>query len=134
MIKLIKYFLFSIISTVVDTALVWICLNYFSIAIVVANTIGVVIGFIIHYLLSSKNVFETDYGPAGFLIYLGTFFIGLALADGIIYICYNYLILFLPKATAFLIGKGFSIAIPFFIMYFLRLLAYRKLLERRDAK
>lgn len=123
--KLIRYFSFSVFVTFIDFFIVWILMKFFGLSIVFANTIGVIIGFIIHYILSSKSVFDTKYGIKGFIAYLGTFLIGLILADLLIYISYKYFMYFFGNYTSLMLSKGVSILAPFFIMYFLRKLIYR---------
>lgn len=115
-----RYIFYSVIVTLIDTAVVWSLYHIFSADLIIANTTGVVTGFIIHYLLASKAVFRTDLGIPGFIIYLGTFFIGLLLADWLIYAGENYLFAGLQENIRFLSSKGISILIPFFFLYFLR--------------
>jgi hypothetical protein len=88
--------------------------------LVTANTVGVISGFIIHYLLSSKSVFQTELGLKGFVIYLGTFLLGLILADSLIYAGEHYIFIRFEKSLSFLYSKGLSIIIPFFMLYYLR--------------
>lgn len=115
--RIIIYGLISVFVTLVD-----VLISYaFEIIIspVYANTIGVVSGFILQYFLASKSVFNSR-NIRTFIIFLGTFFIGLLCADVIIYICRNYIFADFSQNIAFIISKGFSILIPFFLMYFLR--------------
>lgn len=115
-----RYFVYSVIVAIVDTLIVWSMtrLNLFS--LVTANTIGVSTGFVLHYLLSSKSVFRTQYSLSGFVIYLGTFYIGLIAANWLIYVSYEYIFVDNVIDLRILLSKGVSIAIPFFLMYFLR--------------
>lgn len=115
-----RYIFYSVIVTFIDTAVVWSLYHIFSADLIIANTTGVVTGFIIHYLLASKAVFRTDLGITGFIIYLGTFFIGLLLADWLIYTGENYLFAGFQENIRFLSSKGISILVPFFFLYFLR--------------
>lgn len=128
--NLIHYLLNSVIVTVLDLVVVWIMFNVLDIDIIISNTTGIIIGFLLHYMLSTKVVFKTDYGLSGFVIYLITFFIGVVMADSIIYYVYH-LSHSLDKTLSFLISKGLSIVLPFFVMYFLRLYLYRFLNTRR---
>lgn len=124
---LMKYLYYSILVTVLDVAIVWILYRYFNINIVISNTVGVIAGFLIHYILASKSVFNSEYGVSGFIIYLGTFLLGLALANGLIFLGKYYLFCSLPADIDFLFSKGLSIVIPFFILYYLRKFLYRLL-------
>ena len=116
----IRYMLYSVYVTLIDTAVVWVLYRILNINLVTANTTGVITGFVIHYLLSSKSVFQTKYGMGGFGIYFGTFLMGLVLADWLIYLGETYLFLDINKDLSFLLSKGISIVIPFFVLYFIR--------------
>lgn len=51
--KIIRYLFCSIISTVFDVAIVWCLYHLAGVSLVVANTVGVVAGFLISYVLSA---------------------------------------------------------------------------------
>jgi len=103
--------------------------------ITLANTIGVVAGFLLGYVLASKRVFEANYSMPSFLIYFGTFLGGLVLADVLITVTHRSLIVSCPEWFAFLVSKGVSVVVPFFAMYFARKVLYAQLRrkERKDA-
>lgn len=121
----VKYLVYSGIVTVIDSILVWILMTYLNINLVYANTIGVILGFFIHYALASKSIFNANYGWIGFLIYGGTFIIGLFLAGIIIHFCYQELSHFLVEEASFIVSKGASVVIPFFVLYFMRRYLYQ---------
>ena len=75
--KIIRYLFCSIISTVFDVAIVWCLYHLAGVSLVVANTVGVVAGFLISYVLSARQVFETRYDAASFAIFFATFLMGL---------------------------------------------------------
>ena len=143
--KIIRYLFCSIISTVFDVAIVWCLYHLAGVSLVVANTVGVVAGFLISYVLSARQVFETRYDAASFAIFFATFLMGLVCADGLKgledVISADGLILwtehlvspFLPKGWAFLVSKGVSIVGPFFLMYFVRKYAFQKLESKRKG-
>lgn len=128
-----KYLLFSILVTVVDAALSWGLSMRMGVGLTVANTIGVVVGQVLHYALSSGAVFDMEYGATGAVIYFSTFLLGLALANFIIATVFT-LVAFLPKDLAFLAAKGCSIVVPFFALYFLRKFLYSLVKRRRGNK
>lgn len=131
--KIIKYFCFSALSTLLDVAVVWVLLHQFKVDLVIANTVGVISGFILSYLLSSKTVFDTELGAPGFIIFFGTFLLGLVAADALISGSYRLIRPHISEHFAFLISKGVSIVIPFFGLYFLRKWLYG-LLRKRKGK
>ena len=127
--KLFEYLFYSVLSTILDVAIVW------ALYITLANTIGVVAGFLLGYVLASKRVFEANYSMPSFLIYFGTFLGGLVLADVLITVTHRSLIVSCPEWFAFLVSKGVSVVVPFFAMYFARKVLYAQLRrkERKDA-
>ncbi|QNU66962.1 hypothetical protein EHE19_019405 [Ruminiclostridium herbifermentans] len=131
---LLLYLCFSTIVTMVDISIVWILHRIFNINIVGANTIGVISGAIIHYLLSIKYVFNFDYGISGFSIYFITFLFGLLLADVLIYIGNSYIFNSLTDNLNFLLSKSLSVVVPFFYIYYLRKLLYGLAKKHRESK
>ena len=132
--QLCKYFMNSCLVTVLDVVIVWILHMVFQVDIVVANTVGVVTGFLVDYVLSALFVFDHARSKNGFIIYLVTFVLGLALADGLIYIGEEQLFRGLGRNLCFLMSKGLSIGVPFFILYFIRKKSYEWLGEERGEK
>jgi putative flippase GtrA len=125
--SLVLYALVSVLSTVLDTAVSWFLFSALGKNILLANTAGIILGFLLHYLLASKSVFRTEYGLAGFAVYLGTFLFGLGLANGIIACAYALARPVFAENVSFFISKGLSIVLPFFVLYYLRLTLYRRL-------
>lgn len=123
--SILKYLFYSIIVTVVDFFVMWVLTNSFNMSLVYANTIAVIIGFILHYILASKSVFNTEYGIKGFTVYILTFILGLSCADFIIYVSYNYVFCLMENSIRLLFSKGASIILPFFVMYFIRKGTYK---------
>lgn len=132
--SVIIYFCISAIVTILDISIVWILRNIFTIGIISANTIGVVSGSILQYFLVSKYVFFVKYGIPGLLTFIGTFFLGLLLADWIIWFSSESLPHNLNKNLNLLISKGFSIAIPFFVLYGIRKLLFNLIKKRGGDK
>lgn len=122
---ILKYLFYSTIVTVIDFFVVWALTNFLNVNLIYANTIAVILGFIIHYILASKSVFNTDYGIKGFTVYILTFILGLICADVLIYVSYKYLFYFMENNIKLLLSKGVSIVGPFFIMYFIRKYVYK---------
>jgi putative flippase GtrA len=120
-----KYLMYSVAVTIVDSAAVWLLMNHFAVELVYANTVGMILGFFIHYILSSQSVFQTEYGASSFIVYVGTFILGIFLAGGLISISYHKLFYFLPETFKFLFSKGVSVVVPFFILYYIRKSIYK---------
>lgn len=113
----ISYGLISIFVTVIDVIVSRFSENFFS--PIVSNTIGVIVGFIIQYFLTARHVYNTK-SIKSFLVFFGTFLINLFLANSIVFVCRTYIFGNSKSNIAFLISKGASIVLPFFITYFIR--------------
>lgn len=112
-----NYFMISVFVTIIDIIVSWV--TEFWVPVIYANTIGVVTGFVIQYFMTSKYVYNKK-DMKVFIKFFATFLIGLALADLIIYLFRVIIFENSEKLIVFMISKGFSIVIPFFVMYFIR--------------
>lgn len=88
-------------------------------SLIFSNTTGLVVGFLFTFL-ASKIVFHKDYTLKGFLVYLGTFLLGMVLDNLIIKLASAFFIKFFAKNIAFLISKVLSGIVPFAVSYILR--------------
>lgn len=130
----ITYFLNSCFITGLDVACVWILYKLFDVNVVAANTAGVLLGFVVGYILTAKFVFRTAEGVIGFAVYFVTFLIGLVLADWLIYTGETALFVQMQEQFRFLFSKGLSIVVPYFVMYFMRKILYRLLEKYKKNK
>ena len=130
--KILQYLFYSILSTILDVIVVWIAFHMAGIGLATANTMGIVTGFIVSYVLSLKSVFDTKHGISAFSVYLFTSLIGMVLANWLITTTYDFSILYCPEWLAFLFSKGVSVVLPFFVMYFMRKYLYFWLNKRRS--
>ena len=113
----ILYGLISVFVTLIDVATCGICEIW--IPSVAANTVGVVTGFIIQYFLTARHVYNKS-NTKSFIVFLWTFAVGLIFANLIVYVFRTFIFDGSDSTIAFLVSKGFSIVLPFFLMYFLR--------------
>lgn len=114
---IIRYGAISVFVTVIDIFVSRLGENYTN--MIIANTIGVVTGFVIQFFLTAKYVFRSK-GIYAFNVFLGTFLFGLFLANGIVYVVRVLAFESQDSLLIFFIGKFFSIVIPFFITYIIR--------------
>jgi len=110
------YFLISVFVTLVDIVVTRISERF--VDIVIANTIGVVTGFVIQYFLCTRKIYKGSIRSA--VIFFVTWLFGLGLANLIVYVVRVLIFNNREGLIYYLIGKGASIAIPFFILYFIR--------------
>lgn len=87
--------------------------------LIFSNTTGLIVGFLFTFL-ASKIVFHKDHNLKGFLVYLGTFLLGMVLDNLIIKLAEGFFIRFFAKNIAFLISKVLSGIVPFAVSYILR--------------
>ena len=125
---LIIYFLVSCLAFVLDIAIVFLITGLAplgqdgliaSTVLVTANIAGNFAGFLLSYVLSSKQVFDTRLGVPGLVIYLVTFLFGLVLAATILWLFMKLIGLETLGNLGLLISKGFSVTLPFFILYYI---------------
>ncbi|MEG2569873.1 MAG: hypothetical protein RSA70_00380 [Clostridia bacterium] len=122
-----RYMSYSAFVTVLDVSTVWIMVQLLGVPLVISNTSGMIIGFVVHYLLASKSVFSTSFGIYGFIIYLATFILGICIANVLIVFCTSHIFASLDGNLRLLISKAVSMLIPFFILYGIRRVAFAQL-------
>ncbi|MDF2590922.1 MAG: rane protein [Clostridia bacterium] len=109
-----KYFLISCLASVLDLGISNYLYNTTRINYLIACNLGIALGFLFQYFTGMKYVFKGGNRPKTFLIYIGTFALGLLLANTTIWTSYNILQL------SFFYSKMMSMLVPFFITYFIR--------------
>lgn len=118
--QIILYMLCSAITATIETVIGFFLAEIIRMDIVQANTISILIGGVINYLLISKKVFYSKYNVWTAFVYLVTFVIGLSLQNFLIWICYEYVFVFMWKFFRYVFSKGMSLVIPFGVMFYLR--------------
>jgi len=123
--SILLYFACSATTALLETGLLY----FFNIAfpplksqIVLANTIAVFISASLHYVLTSRLVFQVKMNIKSATAYLITFFIGLGIQNAVIWLAYVKLLPPLIPNESLLThcSKALSLAASFFITYFLR--------------
>lgn len=112
--SIIKYFILSCIASLIDFLIAYICYRCLKFNYMLSCNFGIVSGLIFHYFTSMKYVFNSDENGKFFFIYMVTFFLGLALANGTMWICYDL------ESLSFIISKIASMGVPFFATYCIR--------------
>ncbi len=128
---MLTYLLISCLATLVDVSLVWLLYRQLGLGLVAANTLGVLCGFVISYLLSARLVFRRLRNRRGLAVFFLTFLGGLALADLLIFWGENRWFAAFEEGWRFFLSKGLSIVVPFFVMYEIRR-RYNLQQERRE--
>ena len=99
--KILQYLFYSVLSTVLDVIVVWTAFHMAGIDLAIANTMGIVTGFVLSYVLSLKTVFDARHGLSAFFVYLSTSAVGMLLANWLITTAYSLSILYCPKWFCF---------------------------------
>jgi len=131
--KMIFYLLCSVASALAETGIGWVILHAFDVKIVVANTIAVIIGAVIHYILTSFFVFKVKYNIASFIVYVLTFAVGLGFQNVLIWVFYERLFINISESLNYLLSKALSLVIPFFAIYYLRKTLNAKFCDKNEA-
>ncbi len=124
--KSLTYIAVSLCTATFETIIGLICINVFGLHEVVANTIGVCIGTTLHYFLITRKVFDKSVGVKTILIYILTFFIGLALQDTVVGVVSAILKNVIDANISYIVSKFCSLAVSFVIMYQVRKFLYSK--------
>lgn len=122
--QLVAYALVTIFISVVDIVIVRLLLS-FDIKIWIANTVGVISGSLLQYILVLKFAFKIEHSNDKLLIHIATFLIGLLIADLIIHYSYLFLLEMFTKNMSFFIAKILSMLGTFFVTFFLRKKLYK---------
>lgn len=138
--KILIYFCCSVGTALLEAGLLLILKNWVPFFagknIVFANTIAIFISSAVHFVLTSKLVFKVRMNVPSAVVYIVTFFIGLGIQNGVIWLCYEKLLPhFIRNDTILtLVSKVASLAASFFITYFIRnkLNAILKAREEKD--
>src|SRR5699024_8018507 len=123
--RLIKYGIITIFITLVDIAVVRILSNIGT-GLTTSNTVGVLTGSILQYILTIKYAFRKHHTKGTLLVHIGTFLLGLFVANMVINMSYEYLFHIFNESIRFYGSKLLSITSTFFLTYVLRLTLYKQ--------
>lgn len=119
-----KYFIISCLASVIDFAISYLLYDVTNLNYLLACNVGIVSGFIFQCITCMKYIFDSKNLLSSFLIYFATFILGIAMADTTMWLSFDI------SHLSFLISKFLSMAVPFFITYFIR----RKFLGVKNNK
>ena len=124
------YLMCSVIAALVESGIGWIFLRIFPFHITIINTMAIFFGAVIHYFLTSVLVFKIKKNAASVVVYVLSFAIGVLLQNLVIWLFYDFLLKTQTQGVRYAVSKALSLAIPFFVVYFIR----KKLNERLARK
>lgn len=127
------YIACSIAAAMVDYAVGWVMLRSFHLHILAANTAAILSGAILHYILTSLFVFKVKTNLASSIVYIITFVTGFLLQNGLIWFLYDILLTDFGEKLRYFISKGFSLVIPFLLIFYLRKKLNEKFCEKTEG-
>lgn len=135
--NIVKYFFCSAISAVLEFVLLLVLKKAFGsyeYGLIAANTISVTVSAILHFIMTSKLVFEVRVSFVSAIIYVVTFLAGLLIQNSVLWVCYNQIFnrIFTNDFILTVSSKCVSLAASFFITYFLRKFLNKKLKEKEQ--
>lgn len=116
---LVKYMVAAFTGSVLNFITAYIFYIVVGLDIIVANSIGLIVGFLWTFI-ASKLVFHKQRTLKGFLVYLGTFVLGMVMANLVIKYASEFFGRFLSKRLSFMISKVLSGFLPFLSNYIIR--------------
>lgn len=117
---IIKYICISLFTAGLEATIGFFLVNEKGFLIVEANTISVLLGTTLHYLLISKKVFRKKISLWTVVVYAGTFLMGIIVQNIVIYYSYEHLLANLTSYFRYAGSKFLSITIPFGLVYSVR--------------
>lgn len=109
-----KYFIISCLASVIDFTISYLLYNVTNLNYLLACNVGIVSGFIFQCVICMKYIFNTGNIISSSAVYIVTFILGIVLADTTMWASFDIIHL------SFFISKLLSMAVPFFITYFIR--------------
>jgi len=126
------YVVISVLAALIDYVVGWFFLDTVGAHILLANTFAVFVSAVFHFILTSRLVFHVKTDLPGILVYVITFVVGIVLQNAVIYIFYKYLLSSLDNRLNYLVSKGFSLTLPFLIVFLLRKHLNKKLASSEE--
>lgn len=122
--QLLSYLFFSLLAAFIDIAIGYILLKIYSMNIIAVNTTGIIVSTGFHYLLVTRKTFNSTISLATLLVYLATFFAGILFQDLVIWLFYDIILKNIFVEGRFLTSKIISLALSFFVLFFIRKKSY----------
>lgn len=126
---IIKYVCFSGMTAVIESIIALLLINLCSLSEVPANTAGIIIGSVIHYLCVTRGVFNGKINWKTVMVYVSTFIMGMLLQNLVVWATVKIIGDSLNENLRYLAAKACSLVVSFFLMYFIRKLGYRMVSE-----
>lgn len=130
----ITYIFFSCVTAVIELVIGLFFLNVFDFSEVAANTCGIIIGSVVHYICVTKKSFRSDVSIGSAVVYLITFFLGMALQNFVVWLVFGRLENLFNENIVYTIAKGISLAVSFVVLYQIRKLSYKIINKNKEKK
>lgn len=124
-IAILKYAFFSGMTAVIESVIGVLLIRLLGFSEVPANTIGLLIGAVIHYLCVTVHVFKGNVNVRTVAVYLLTFVFGILLQNAVVWGSVHLIGSMLGQELRYLAAKAISLAVSFFCTYFIRKIGYQ---------
>lgn len=127
--QLIVYLFCSFVTSLGEMGLGWLILKALPERILIANTVSLIVGALVHYYLVTKYAFRVRHSIVRAGAYAGTFLLGLLIQDAVVLLMYRFLLEHLPEGWQYVLSKTASMAAALVITYIMRDWLNRKIIK-----
>lgn len=118
--NILKYLMCSIFTMLLETIIGLIIIIIVDLDVVFINSISIMLGATVHYLLISKKVFHNKIEIYTVIKYILSFIIGLFLQNLVLSVFYGHILVMYNDNIRFIVSKVMSVGISFVVTYFIR--------------
>lgn len=122
--QIIIYGMCSVFTCILELIIGYVAKNSLGMELIFANSIGIFVGAVVHYLLISYKAFHRKASLWNLFVYVITFILGFVLQNLVMKVFYEYVFFMLLEIYRYTGSKLASVAIPFFFVYFVRRYLY----------
>ncbi len=124
-IAILKYAFFSLMTAVIESVIGVLLIRLLGFSEVPANTVGLLIGAVIHYFCVTVHVFKGSVNVKTIAVYLSTFLFGILLQNAVVWVTVWLIGPMLNQELRYLAAKAISLAVSFFCTFFIRKIGYQ---------
>lgn len=118
--NILKYLMCSIFTMLLETIIGLIIIIIVDLDVVFINSISIMLGATVHYLLISKKVFHNKIEIYTVIKYILSFIMGLFLQNLVLSVFYGHILVMYNDNIRFIVSKVMSVGISFVVTYFIR--------------
>ena len=120
-----KYAGFSLMTAAIESVIGILLLDLLGWSEVPANTVGLLIGAVIHYFCVTVHVFKGSVNPKTAAVYIATFLFGVLLQNAVVWVSVRAIGTLLNTELRYLSPKMLSLAVSFCCTFLIRKFGYQ---------